>query len=203
LGLIGFVVGLTGVMLPGPMLVCVVTKVLRGKATDAIPIVLGYVLVETTIITLILFGLKKIISSRVLFDILAIVGGGALILMGFHILIGSSQINLPLNKNANFLGGLIMGRIFFTAFNFTFSTWWVSIGAFLLYRVLLFGLSGVLMLTLGHWLADFLWFSLVGVTVAKGKPWLNDRRHGFVLKALTIAMVGIGSGFIYQISYLR
>jgi threonine/homoserine/homoserine lactone efflux protein len=70
---------------------------------------------------------------------------------------------------------LILSGIFVTAFNPTFPTWWLSIGVGLLSRALLFGLIGVITLTLGHWLADLTWFAVLGFAAVRGKLWLGEK----------------------------
>lgn len=169
LGVLGFVVGLSGTMLPGSMLVYAVSSVLQGRVKNVILIVLGHMFIEAIMVILILSGLKQFIGSKMIFTAVSIVGGVALIAMGFQIISKANQMSISINKNTNFTSGLILGGVFFTAFNPTFPTWWVSIGTSLLSRALLLGLLGVAILIIGHWLADFVWFSFVGFVVGKGK----------------------------------
>lgn len=188
-------------MLPGPMLIYAISKVLQTGAISIILIVLGHIFIEAVMVILILLGLKQIIGSAVLYNVLSMLGAGVLVLMGMNIFFRASQMKLPLNKNINFSSGLIMGGIFFTVFNPTFPTWWVSVGATLLSRALLFGLTGVIALVLGHWFADLAWFSLVGFVVGRGKLWLNDRRYQLLLKFLSVILVGLGFWFIRQVRF--
>lgn len=199
LGIIGFTVGLSGAMLPGPMLVYTVSKVMQGRTTAAIWIVLGHMFIEAVTVVLLLLGLKQIIGSRMVYNVLSILGAGVLILMGLHIIFRANQMKLFINRKINFSSGLIFGGIFFTAFNPTFPTWWLSVGASLLSRALLFGLLGVVILVLGHWLADLGWFSLVAFVTARGKFWLNERKYQFVLRVLALILIGLGFWFILQL----
>lgn len=198
LGIIGFVVGLSGAMLPGPMLVYTISKVLEGKKTSVLFIVLGHIFIEAVMIVLLLLGLRQMISSKVIYNAVAILGAGVFILMGLHIIFKSKEMKLLIAKKVNFSAWPILGGVFFTAFNPTFPTWWVSVGASLLSRALLFGIVGVVTLVLGHWLADFSWFSLVGFTVRRGKSWLNEERYQLTLKILALILVGLGFWSIRQ-----
>ena len=129
------------------------------------------------------------------------IGGLALIMMGLYIIFKATHMRLAKESSVNFSSGLIAGGIFFTAFNPTFPTWWVTIGASLLSKALLSGIIGVVILTVGHWLADLGWYSLVGFAVSRGKLWLNDdRKYQFILKILAITLVGLGFWFICQVS---
>jgi threonine/homoserine/homoserine lactone efflux protein len=197
--IIGFVVGLSGAMLPGPMLVYTISKVLQGRIINGIKIVFGHMLIEVIAISLILLGLKEIIGLRIVSTLLSLIGGLALIMMGLYIIFKATYMRLPKEPRVSFSSGLIAGGIFFTAFNPTFPTWWLSVGASLLSRALLFGLLGVVMLVTGHWLADLAWFGSVSFAVSKGRLLLNDRRYQTVLRILGIALVGLGFCFIIQI----
>lgn len=210
LGVIGFIVGLSGAVLPGPMLVYTISEVLRGKTINALLIVLGHIFVEAVTVVLLLLGLKQIIGSKIIFNILTILGAGVIISMGIHIFLRTNQMKLSINpvrcplsngvnRNINFSSSLVFGGIFFTAFNPTFPTWWVSVGAVLLSRALLLGLAGVVILVLAHWLADLAWFSLVAFAVARGKLWLDDKKYQFVLKTLALVLIGLGFWFIFQL----
>ena len=194
--IIGFIVGLSGAMLPGPMLIYTISKVMQGSVISGIKIVFGHMLVEVVAITLILLGLKEIIGSRIISTLLSLIGGLALIMMGLYIIFKATHIRLPRDTKVNFSFGLIAGGIFFTAFNPTFPTWWVTIGASLLSKALLSGIIGVVILTVGHWLADLAWFGSVSFAVCKGKSLLNDRIYRVVLRILGVAVIGLGVYFI-------
>ena len=198
--IIGFIVGLSGAVLPGPLLIYIISKALQGRMVNGVKIVFGHMLVEVVAIVLILLGLKEAIGSDIVSNILAIIGGLALIMVGLCIIFKATHMKLPIDTKINFSSGLITGGIFFTAFNPTFPTWWVVIGAPLLSKALLSGLIGVIMLTVGHWLADFAWYILISFTVVRGKLWLNDRSYQLILKTLAIILVGFGLWFIRHLS---
>ncbi len=197
--IIGFIVGLSGAILPGPMLVYTISKVLQGRIINGVKIVFGHMLIEAVMIVLILFGLKEIIGSRIISTILSLIGGIALFAMGLYIILKAGNMKLPKDSEVNISSSLIAGGIFFTAFNPTFPTWWVTIGAPLLFKALLSGIVGVVMLTIGHWLADLAWFCSVSFAVYKGRSLLNDIRYKLLLRILGLGLIGLGSYFIIQV----
>lgn len=203
LGVVGFVVGLSGAMLPGPLLAYTISRVLKGRIRDTLLIVLGHIFIEAVMVVLLLLGLKQTIGSKVVHNVLSVLGGGVLVLMGLHIILKTPQLKVESAKSYRDKStkelNLILGGVFFTAFNPTFPTWWVSVGASLLSRSLRVGAIGVVSLALGHWLADFSWFSSLSFAVHRGKSLLNDRRYQKVLKIIGIILIGIGSYFIVQI----
>ncbi len=203
LGVMGFVVGLSGAMLPGPLLAYTISRILKGRARDALLIVSGHIFIEAVMITLLLLGLKQAIGSKVVHNLLSVLGGGVLVLIGLHIILKTPQLKVENAKSYRHKStkelSLILGGVFFTAFNPTFPTWWVSVGASLLSRSLRVGAIGVVSLALGHWLADFSWYSLVSFAVGRGRLQLDEKKYKLVLKILGIILIGLGIGFIFQL----
>jgi len=199
LGIMGFVVGLSGAMMPGPMLVYTISQVLEKKKESVFWIVCGHMCIEAVMIILILLGLKQLIGSKAVYNTVSLLGAVGLIFMGTTIIIRAKKIKLAFGENLNFTSGLVTGGIFCTAFNPTFPLWWVSIGASLLSRALLAGALGVMALVFGHWLADLGWYSMVASAVGRGKLWLNERRFQICLKILGVILLGMGFWFIMQV----
>jgi threonine/homoserine/homoserine lactone efflux protein len=195
----GFVVGLSGAMMPGPLLVYTISRVLEKKKGSAFWIVCGHMCIESVMIVLILLGLKQLIGSKAVYNTVSLLGAAGLIFIGITVIIRAKKMKLPLGGNLNLTSGLVAGGIFCTACNPTFPLWWVSIGASLLSRALLAGALGVMALVFGHWLADLGWFSMVASAVGRGKLWLNERRYQLWLKTLGFILVGMGIWFVLQI----
>ena len=197
---LGFIVGLSGAMLPGPMSAYAISIALKSNITNVLLMVLGHIFIEAVTVILLLLGLKQIIGSKIIFNMLSIVGAGGVMLMGLYIFLRTRQIKLSLHEKINFSSGLILSGIFLTAFNPTFPAWWLSIGAGLLSRALMLGLAGVIVLVLGHWLSDLAWFSLLGFVVNRGKAWLNAKSYQSILKTLGLILFGFGLWFIFQLN---
>jgi threonine/homoserine/homoserine lactone efflux protein len=81
---LGFIVGLSGAMLPGPMSAYAISIVLKSKMTNVFLMVLGHIFIEAVMVILLLLGLKQIIGSKIMLNILTIAGGGGLVLMGLY-----------------------------------------------------------------------------------------------------------------------
>ena len=178
----GFIVGLSGAMLPGPMSVYAISIALTKKWTQVLLVVSGHILIEAVTVLLLLLGLKQILGARILLNILAIVGAGGVTAMGLFIFLNAGRARLFPEAKVNFSSGLILTGIFLTAFNPTFPAWWLSVGVGLLSRALLFGAFGVAVFILGHWLADLGWFSLLGFAAERQKRWLNESRYRLILR---------------------
>ena len=200
MGVLGFIVGLSGAMLPGPMSVYAISTALKSKITHVLFLVLGHIFIEAITVVLLLLGLRQLLGSRIISDILTFLGGSGIMSMGLYIFLNAGKTRLSLNTKINFSSGLILSGIFLTAFNPTFPAWWLSIGVGLLSRALTLGLAGVVALILGHWLADFTWFSALGFVTVRGKPWLNEKSYSLIVKTLGLILFAFGLWFIFQVN---
>jgi len=90
--------------------------------------------------------------------------------------------------NSSLLGGL-----FYTAFNPTQPPWWASAGlALLLQGYELAGYLGIATVTLGHWLADMAYYSLVSYIISKyGKVIIPKQKIVITILAVFIITLGI------------
>jgi threonine/homoserine/homoserine lactone efflux protein len=158
---LGFMVGLSGAVIPGPLLAFTVydsTK--KGKATGHL-VVFGHVVWELLVILVILLGFSRIIlQGRV---VIYSLGGPVLMLMGLGMIrCTASKVELQSSRTDSSLAG----GIFYTAFNPTQPVWWATAGLALLLKGLeVMGVVGVVLVTAGHWLSDFFYYILVSVMV--------------------------------------
>lgn len=201
--LIGLTVGFTGAILPGPLLVFTVERVLKYNFKEGIKVVLGHIIIEALVILSILVGIDKILNLagnlEFTLKIFSLIGGVALIIMGAHLFSASFRYDLPIevqDTKVRHRYGAILGGIFFTAFNPTFPIWWTTIGIPLLSRAVLAGIIGVAALITGHWLADLIWYMSVSVAVAKGKKIINKTAYHTVIKILGVLLVCFGLFFL-------
>ncbi|MFH0861340.1 MAG: LysE family transporter [Candidatus Altiarchaeota archaeon] len=196
---LGFVVGLSGAMIPGPLLVYTVNESLKKGRWTGLLVILGHMIVETIIFALIALGITKFISSPVFVSAVSIVGGIALMGMGVKSMLElKSEIRFD-EKDAGH--GLVIGGIIFTLFNPSFPLWWVTAGTRLLLEGLnRFGFQGMLLVFLGHWAADMGWFVLVSITASHGSRYLFERNwYRRVRMVLSAMLLLIGAYFIASV----
>ena len=190
---IGFVVGISGAIMPGPLLIYTIQESLKkGKWVGAL-VILGHAIVEIFIFLLLAFGLLSFVSAPEFTKAVSIIGGAALMLMAFDSIKDlRSKVDIKLKKRSY---GLVMGGVIFTAFNPGFPIWWLTAGTRLLMEgYAQMGLSGMLLVLIGHWGADLGWFLFVSFTTSKGsrvlfeKGWYKGVR---ILLAGLLAVIGI------------
>ena len=92
--------------------------------------------------------------------------------------------------------GSIYGGVLFTAFNPSFIPWWVSIGYLLLLQGFeLLALTGVILVSLGHFLSDLTWYSFVSYSFSRGRNFFVGNRYEVIMLVLALFVIALGLFF--------
>jgi len=92
----------------------------------------------------------------------------------------------------------LVGGIFYTAFNPTQPPWWATAGLALLVRGSeTMGITGVAIVTIGHWLSDFAYYVFVSFVVHRHERYVNPRQKEISI-VLGIFMALLGVYFLVQ-----
>ena len=154
-------------------------------------------IIEFILIAAILMGFHKLVTYKEILLAISIIGGLALIIMGMILLLNAGKMKLSnIKTDSRFNKGLIMGGIFFSIVSPGFLVWWATIGLSTIIRASLFGIIGVVILTLGHWLADVLWYGFLSYAVDKGKMYLSDRSYQNIMRFFSILLIILGLRFL-------
>jgi len=190
---LGFIVGLGGAIIPGPLLAFVILDSSRKRKITGHFIIVGHALWEALVIYLILLGLGSVMTQYEVFIYVA--GGFVLILMGaFMIKRRSREVTVRRSKvNSSILGG-----VFYTAFNPTQPPWWATAGlALLLQGYKLMGTIGIATVTIGHWLADLTYYTFISYIIYRYGKYINPwQRQMSIIIGLFVAI--LGTYFIIQ-----
>ncbi|MFC1709584.1 LysE family transporter [Candidatus Omnitrophota bacterium] len=194
----GVLTGLSGAMIPGPLFLFTVSESLKKDSKVGLKIVLGHILIEGLLIVLIVIGLKDFLRSTLFIKSVSIVGALALAGMGLMLLRKSSQMSLSPKKQFSSDYGVVTGGFIFSAASPGFFIWWATIGASVFLQALLSGIIGLVILTLGHWLADFAWHWFLSYSINRGKQYLNDLLYQRIMRALALGLMLMGVYFLVQ-----
>lgn len=193
--LLGFIIGVSGAILPGPLLVYTLSESVKKGYKAGPQVIFGHMMVEIVILVLIALGVASFMNSKLFIDAVSLAGGIALLFMGVGILKTRWSIDAKQPPKAY---GTIAGGIIFSAFNPGFPVWWATAGARMLlegYRVA--GPFGVAVIVVGHWLADLGYFTLVSTLVHKGRQnILSEKNINKIKNLLAIMLLAIGTYFI-------
>ncbi|MEA1957500.1 MAG: LysE family transporter [Euryarchaeota archaeon] len=211
---IGFLTGLSGALIPGPLFAFVISDTLKKGALSGPLAIIGHISFECPlIVAVVVLGLELMRSYFSHFETLVyVIGGLALILIASLIIKearagakakakGSPQIEegtrteiRAAKYNNSILGGFIL-----TAFNPSFIPWWIGIG----FPVLFSGfqqlaLTGIILVTLGHFLSDFTWYSFVSFSFARGKNFFVGRRYEWTMLVIAVFLIVLGILFFVK-----
>ncbi len=118
-------------------------------------------------------------------------------LMGFLLFFNSKKMRLSdLKTDSEFSKGLVIGGMIFSALSPGFIIWWATIGVSTLAKAASFGIAGIFMLIIGHWIADVAWYGTLSLTVHHGKSYLTDVAYQNILKFFSFLLTLVGLSFL-------
>ena len=186
---LGFLIGLTGALAPGPTLVATINASLAGNWTAGLKVTLGHIVIETAIFFLIVLGLASIASPYT--TVIAVIGGIALVIFGIMTISGSRSASLSTAPEKIAVSPYMAGLLT-SAANPYFWIWWLSVGSALLISSLEGGLILAVIFMIGHWGADASWYVFVSTGVAKGRTILSDTTYHRIMAACGVFLVLFG-----------
>jgi len=190
---LGFIAGFSGAVIPGPLLAFTVFDTSKKRKITGHTIILGHALWESVIVVIILVGFGEIIANNEL--VIYVIGGVALALMGISMIRSKSG---EMKMETSRVSSSLVGGIFYTAFNPTQPPWWATAGLALLVRgIETMGITGVAIVTMGHWLSDFAYYVFVSFVVHRHERYINPRQKEISI-VLGIFMASLGVYFLVQ-----
>jgi len=190
---LAFAVGLTGALVPGPTLVATVgAAVRRGWSAGAL-VTSGHMMVEALICLAVIAGAGAVTGSWT--ELIAIAGGGALIIFGGLTVHQSRHATLSL-EGEGWGGNAAAAGVITSAANPYFWIWWLSVGSALLLAGLREGLVVAIAFVAGHWSADLGWYTLVAGGIDRGRRIITPAWYRRILRACGIFLIGFGVWFL-------
>ncbi len=186
------VISFSGVMMPGPMFAVTLAKSYKSPLAGT-QIALGHAVIEVPLILLIYFGFAQFFQNSVVQLVLSILGGGMIIWLGISMFRARVEVvkggkDLPYSA---FTAGILTSGL-----NPFFLLWWATIGSLLIMRFLDFGITGLAVFIVVHWLVDLVWLSFISVTVYKTHSlWGRKLQEGLFI-VCSLLLVGFGGWFL-------
>jgi threonine/homoserine/homoserine lactone efflux protein len=187
--LLGFAIGLTGALAPGPTLVATIGAALHGGWSAGPRVSSGHFAVEAGIFLLILTGAGTGIAQYT--GLISLVGGIALV--GFGLLtLKESRAAAIEPRSAVFAGSPFVAGAVTSASNPYFWLWWITIGGAFLLDAFSGGIIAVVAFMAGHWSADLGWFTFVSTTISRGGRVLSPPAYRMILTACAAFLMIFG-----------
>ena len=188
----GFLIGLTGAAVPGPLLFATINASLRRGWTAGPGIVLGHALVEVVICALIVLGFS--VATDAVFQVVSIAGGGALVVFGMMTLNSSKAATFDVGGSG--AGNAVAAGALTSVSNPYFLIWWLTIGNAMVMDGLAIGVVAAALFVIGHWIADLAWFTLVSVSSSRGRRAMSDRTYKRMLVGCGAFLVCFGMYYL-------
>lgn len=185
-------ISLTGVMMPGPMFAVTLAKSYKSPWAGA-QIAIGHAVIEVPLILLIYFGFAPFFQDNLVQITLSMAGGGMVIWLGLNMFRARTEV---IGKGKELPYSAFTAGIITSGLNPFFLLWWATVGSMLIMRFLDFGITGLAVFTIVHWLVDLLWLSFVSVLVYKTHSLWGVRFQEGVFIACSLLLVAFGVWFV-------
>ncbi len=197
--ILGFTVGISAAMIPGPMMFTTVGIALKKGWKTGIFVFTGHAFVESLIFLLILVGVAALIGEAMI-SYMAIIGGIVMFLFGLFLIKSAKDVAaIDISESASKIdlcASPVSAGAMTTAFNPAVLIWWLTAGSSILLQAYLVGIFAVLSFVLGHWIADLAVLVSVSSSCSKGKEMVSARAHERILYLCGGLLVIFGFWFL-------
>jgi threonine/homoserine/homoserine lactone efflux protein len=190
-----FIIGLSGALMPGPVLTVAISETTRRGFWAGPLIVLGHAILEVTLLALLVLGFADLIRKPGLMGVVGIAGGAVLLWMSFDMLRGVRHLRLDLSGGKNAWGGPVTAGVLTSLANPYWIIWWATIGLGYVIISMQFGFIGLAAFFTGHILADLAWYSAVSLFVSRGRKYISDRIYRGIIGGCAVMLIFFGVYF--------
>ncbi len=189
-----FVVGLSGALMPGPVLTVTVSGAARKGFKAGPLVVLGHGIAEVSLVVALLFGLGALLKERLFFGFVGIAGGAILLLMGVGLLREKGRFELSA-KEGTIGGNILWAGLLATVSNPYFFLWWATVGLTYIIIAQKYGWFGLGLFYSGHILADIVWYFSVAAALSVGKRLITAKGFRILNGACGVFLILLGTYF--------
>ena len=196
-----FLMGLSGALMPGPVLTVTISQVTSRGFVAGPLIVLGHGILELSLVVAVAFGLGRILTWGPVIGTIATLGGIFLVYLGYDILRSLKGLSLSIQRRTDgnkITGHPVVAGILTSLSNPYWTIWWASIGVGYIAISRRLGLWGLSSFFVGHILSDLSWYSFVALTLTLGRKMITDRLYRGVVAVCGLFLVGFGLYFGYS-----
>jgi len=198
-----FIVGLSGAMMPGPLLTTAIAESIRRGFWAGPMIVLGHAILELALVLALLGGLASFLVRSDVTSAIAVLGGAFLLFMGFTMSRDARGGNISLDdaiqssQHGKMRIHPVIAGITVSLANPFWHLWWATVGLSYISITFKSGTIGLASFYSGHIMADLAWYSLVSLAVSGGRRFISQSVYNFILLTCGVFLLGLGIYFIY------
>ncbi len=196
-----FVVGLSGAMMPGPVLTVAISETYKKGFWAGPLLVLGHAVLELALVIGLVAGLGRLLKSSSLIGFIGIGGGLFLLWMGWGIIRSARKPQFSINTHdagASQKFGPVIAGVTVSISNPYWTIWWVSVGAGFVVQALEQKYLGLAAFFGGHIMSDLAWYSLVSLAIVTGRRLLSDRTYRGILTLCGLFLICLAVYFAYS-----
>lgn len=154
---------------------------------------LGHAVIEVPIILLIYFGFSRLFQNEIVQIVLSLAGGAMILWMGIDMFRSRAKV---VQEGKDLPYPTLVAGIFMSAVNPFFLLWWATAGALLVMQFLDYGIGGLILLIVTHWMCDLIWLTFVSVFIHQTHHYLGKRFQEWLFIATSLFLVFFGVRFI-------
>ena len=187
------IISLSGVMAPGALSAVTILHGMRKSRAGGL-VAIGHGIVEVPLLILIYYGVGALMQISGFQVSIGILGGVLMAWMGVTIVVsGGTVVSEGKLGDSSVWAGVML-----SAGNPYFLIWWATVGSSLVIRSVEYGLVGVLLFWICHWMCDLVWLWLLAFFANRASA-----NFGGAFVRITSLISGsflliIGFRFIYQ-----
>jgi threonine/homoserine/homoserine lactone efflux protein len=195
---VSLLVGLSGAVMPGPLLTVTINESYRRGFIAAPLLVAGHAVLEGMLLILLALGLDSFITEPAVFGIIGTAGGMVLFWMGVSMILEERDrpLHLDLERHEGKATGPFLAGLTTSVSNPYWVLWWATFGLAWLSKSLEHGAAGVVSFYLGHISADIIWYFFVALLVVTGKRFISDRVYRWIIIGCGIFLLLLGARFL-------
>ncbi len=194
-----FTLALSGALMPGPLLTVTVAEAARRGARAGPLVITGHTLLELILVVAVIKGLGPSLQAPPVIGTISLLGGMILLAMGVDMVRKASTLTLRQETDPDCQRRLghpaILGFVGSLA-NPYWIIWWVTIGLGYMTTAGQFGIPGLAAFFFGHIAADYGWYILVALGIARGKTVISEKGYRIMIRGCGIFLVGFGIWFL-------
>ncbi|MFH1783294.1 MAG: LysE family transporter [bacterium] len=157
--------------------------------------IIGHAILEVAMMAVIIFGLAAFLHEPLVLKIIALLGAFILFAFGVTMIASIPKLSLDFKDGNKKQFNLIITGITMSAVNPYFAIWWLTIGLGLLLASHKQGIFALGVFFAGHILADLLWYSVVSLTISKGRRFISKKIYKGIIFVCGMTLVGFGIYF--------
>jgi threonine/homoserine/homoserine lactone efflux protein len=189
-------VSISGVISPGPVTATTITMGARNRHAGFF-IALGHGLLELPLMVLIILGMDRLLSARIVQIVVGIAGSLVLLYMAAMMWRGAGRELRPAEPAKRFDNPVVAGFLL-SAGNPFFLIWWATIGLGLAIQAKELGAIAFVLFTLTHIACDVVWLEIVSLAAFRGAKVLGKRVFAFVVRLCSAALVCFSGVFLWN-----